>query len=97
MGEFFTWSSLATYAGATLATTLFTELLKEVGAIKRIPTRLFSYIIAVVLLVLASLFTSGLTLETAALSFVNAVVVSLAANGTFDAVSTKRGPVNKDK
>lgn len=96
MSEFFTWSSLATYAGATLATTLFTQLLKEVGFIKRIPTRLFSYIIAVVLLFFATLFTGGLTVETGALSLINAVVVSLAANGTFDAATTKRGTVNRD-
>ena len=89
MNEFFTWAILATYAGATLATTLVTQLLKGIGFIDRIPTRIFSYAVALILLIAATFFTGGLTWDAAALCVVNAVVVSLAANGAFDAVSMK--------
>ncbi len=89
MNEFFTWAILATYAGATLATTLVTQLLKGIGFIDRIPTRIFSYVVALIILLAATFFTGALTWNTAALCVVNAVVVSLAANGAFDAVSTK--------
>ena len=41
--EFFTWAVLLTYAGATLATSLVTQLIKGVGFIDKIPTRLTSY------------------------------------------------------
>ena len=34
MSEFFTWQTLATYAGATSATAVFTQLFKGVGFIK---------------------------------------------------------------
>ena len=87
MNEFFTWSTLMTYAGATLATTLVTQLLKGIGFIDRIPTRIFSYVVALIILLAATFFTGALTWNAAALCVVNAVVVSLAANGAFDAVA----------
>ncbi|MDD3920968.1 MAG: hypothetical protein PHO41_07365 [Eubacteriales bacterium] len=86
--EFLTWAVLGTYAGAVLFTTLITQLFKGVPLIEKLPTRIFSYIVAVIILVLATIFTA----ETYAVSdfvlcFVNAVIVALAANGTYDAVS----------
>ena len=91
MEEFFSWSMLATYSGATLATMLITQLLKGVNFIDRLPTRVFSYLVAFVLLLLATAFTTGLTLNSGALCLINAVVVSLASNGAFDAVKIARG------
>ena len=78
---------LATYAGATAATLAVTQVFKGVGFIDKIPTRIFSYVVALVLLIAATAFTAGLTVESAALCIINAVVVSLASNGAFDAVS----------
>lgn len=89
MQEFFTWTMLATYAGAVLGTTLVTQLLKGAGFIKRIPTQLFSYLVAVVLLLAATGFTGSLTVESGALCLINAVVVSLASNGAFEAIPKK--------
>lgn len=82
--EFFTWETLLTYSGATLVTTLITQLLKGVGFIDKLPTRVFSYIVALAVMLLALIFTGTLTLASAGLCIVNAVVVSLAANGAFD-------------
>jgi len=90
MNDFFTWTILATYAGATLATTLVTQLLKGIGFIDRIPTRIFSYVVALIILLAATFFTGALTWDAAVLCVVNAVVVSLAANGAFDAVNSNR-------
>ncbi len=90
MNDFFTWTTLLTYAGATLATSLVTQLLKGISFINRIPTRIFSYAVALILLIAATAFTDALTVQAAALCMVNAVVVSLAANGAFDAVNTNK-------
>lgn len=87
MNEFFTWTTLGTYAGATLAVTLITQLIKGIGWIDRIPTRITSYVVALIVLLAASAVTGELTLSTAGLSVVNAVVVALAANGAFDGVT----------
>jgi len=88
--EFFTWAVLLTYAGATLATSLITQLIKGLGFIDRMPTRIFSYIVSLVVLLAATFFTGGLTLEAGALCVINAVVVSLAANGAYDAVARNK-------
>lgn len=90
MNEFFTWTTLATYAGATLATSLITQLIKGLGFIDKIPTRITSYAIALVVLLAATFFTGGLTLEAGALCVINAVVVSLASNGAYDAVARNK-------
>ncbi len=84
MQEFFTWTMLATYAGAALATGLITQLLKGVGFIDRIPTRVFSYVVALVVLLAAAYFTGGLTWNSAALCLINAAVVALAAQGGYE-------------
>lgn len=84
MGEFFTWGALGTYAGALLATTLFTQLFKGVTVISKIPTRVFSYVIAFIVLVLSRLFTEQIDLSSIALCLINAAVVSLASNGAYD-------------
>lgn len=86
MNDFFTWNMLATYSGAILAVTIITQFVKGIGFIDRIPTRFVSWVVAVVVLILAQLFTQALTWSSAALTLINAVVVSLASNGTYDAI-----------
>lgn len=84
MNEFFTWEMLGTYAGATLATALITELVKNLGVLKQVPTRLVSFVLAVLLLIAAAGFAGTLTLSAVILAIINGAVVSLAANGAFD-------------
>ena len=88
--EFFTWAVRSAYAGASRATSLITPLRKGLGFIDKIPTRITSYAIALVVLLAATFFTGGLTLEAGALCVINAVVVSLAANGAYDAVARNK-------
>ena len=93
MNDFFTWSLLGSYSGAILAVTLITQFVKGIGFIDKIPTRFVSWIVAVVVLILAQAFTEQLTVSSGVLTLLNAVVVSLAANGTYDAIAdagTKR-------
>jgi hypothetical protein len=89
MNDFFTWTMLATYAGALAATMGITQLLKGVGFIDKIPTRIFSWIVAAVVLIAATAFTGALTAESGVLALINAVVVSLAANGGYDLIAKK--------
>jgi len=83
MNDFFTWEMLVTLAGCSVATGLLTQFLK--GTIK-IPTQWLSYIIAVVLLFAATLFTGGLTLSTGGVIPLNAVIVALSSNGAYSAI-----------
>ena len=88
---FFDWSYLATFAGCLLAVGIFTELLKNIGFIKKIPTQIFSWVLALIVLILAQVFTTGITPETAILAVVNSAVVSLAANGGYEALTRLTG------
>ena len=85
MNDFFTWNLLGTYSGAILAVTLITQFIKGIGFIDRIPTRFVSWIVAVIVLILAQLFTATLSWSSGVMTLLNAVVVSLAATGTYDA------------
>jgi len=87
MNDFFTWQMLTTHAGAMLATTAITEILKNVRGIARIPTRIFSYIVSLVVLIVATIFASGFSLSSFALCFLNAALVSLASNGAYDGLA----------
>lgn len=87
MNDFFTWSMLATYAGATAATVLFTQLLKGVGVIEKIPTKIFSYVIALIVLVLSQVFIGNFSAQGIALCFFNAGVVALAAQGGYELIA----------
>jgi hypothetical protein len=83
MNEFFTWETLATLAGASAMTGLFTQSLKD--SIK-IPTQWLSYMIAVVILTAATLFTVGVVWPTLAINLFNAAIVSTSANGAYAAI-----------
>ena len=81
----YTWAYLASIAGATAATLLIVQFLKlPLYKVWKIPTRVFAYGIALVLMLAAQYFTTGLTWETTALAVVNAFVVALAAFGSYE-------------
>ena len=83
--EFFTWEYLGTYAGATIAVMLFVQFTKDLPGIKAIPTRLWAYIMAAVLLVLSTVFTvRPITPSIILLCLINAVIVAMAACGGYD-------------
>lgn len=81
----FSWEQLATIAGATLATLLIVQLLKlPLDRIWKIPTRIVVYVIALIVLMLATYFTSGLTADSALLTAINAVIIALSAMGAYE-------------
>lgn len=88
--EPFSWAYLASIAGATAATVLIVQFLKvPLDKIWKIPTRAFVYVIALILLLVGTAFTSGLTLDTALLTVVNAFIVALTAYGTYEVTFRK--------
>lgn len=90
--EPFSWEQLATIAGATLATLLVVQLLKlPIDKVWKVPTRIIAYLIALVIMILATHFTTGLTWNNAILAAVNAVIVALAAMGSYEVTFAKLG------
>ncbi|MEG2623089.1 MAG: hypothetical protein RSC06_09335 [Clostridia bacterium] len=86
--EFLTWETLATYAGALSAVMVLTHLTKGLGFFKRVPTQLWSYVLALCVLLPAYYFTGRLSADSAVLALLNGAVVALAANGGYDAISS---------
>ena len=85
--HFFTWGDLVTYGGAVMAVLIITEFTKDLPGIRRIPTRIWAYLEAHVLLVPAAIFTADtIRAEDVLLCLVNAVLVAMAAVGSFHSV-----------
>ena len=68
-------------ARATTSSVSYTHL---IPFIKKIPTNLWSFIIALAVLFPAKYFTGGLTLSEAALIPFNCVIIAFASSGGFD-------------
>jgi hypothetical protein len=86
----FDWTQLATIAGATLATLLIVQLLKlPLDKVWKIPTRIVVYVIALIIMTVATHFTVGLSWEKFGLAAVNAVIVALAAMGSYELTFAK--------
>lgn len=63
MSEFVNWATLCTYGGALAMVLVLTQFTKELTFTKKIPPRLWSYILSFAVLILANAFTDGLTLD----------------------------------
>ena len=85
--EFITWEFLGSFAGAMGMVGVVTELTKGAKWLSKIPTQLWSYLIAVVTLVLANYFLGQLTAANVVLMFFNAGLVSLASNGGYEVIN----------
>ena len=95
--EFFDWSLLGSYAGAALAVAVLTQITKGIPGIVRIPTQLWSYVLALVTLLLALIFGPGFSASGAVLALFNASLVSLAANGGYAAVERVKAGLESGK
>ena len=85
-----TWEQLSTIGGAALATMLIVQLLKlPLDKVWKIPTRIIVFVIAFVVLILATYFTQGLSWNTALLTVINAVIVALTAMGGYELTFAK--------
>ncbi len=89
-GEPFTWAYLATIAGAAAFTLIFVQFFKvPLDRVWRIPTRVFAYIVALVTMLVATAFTTGLDIQTALLAAVNAIIAALTAYGMYEVTFAK--------
>lgn len=86
-----TWEYLATVGGAAVFVLLFVQLTKAlIDKLWKIPTTLYAYVIAVVTMIVATAFTSGLTPSAVLLTLFNGWIVSATASKTYDAMAVKK-------
>ena len=92
------WEQLATIGGAAMATMLIVQLLKlPLDKVWKIPTRIIVFVIAFIILILATYFTKGLDWSTALLTVINAVIVALTAMGGYELTFKKIEERQADK
>ena len=86
----FSWEQLATISGAALATMLIVQLLKlPLDRVWKIPTRIIVFLIAAIVMLLATYFTKGLSADTAILTILNAIIAALTAMGGYELTFAK--------
>lgn len=89
MEQFLTWDVLKDYVsfvGIVFSIVAFT---KQAPLIKRIPTRLWSFIVTIILLLLVNLHNSTFVYWDIVLYIINAILISSSANGIADANNKK--------
>ena len=90
VGEPLTWTYLATIAGAAAFTLLVVQFLKApLDKVWKIPTRVFAYVVALVVMLVATAFTSGLTVDSVLLVAANAFLAAMSAYGAYEITFAK--------
>lgn len=87
--ELLTWDKLATFSGLVMSTSVITSFLK--GLCERIPTQLVSWIVAFILVCIATIISSGMMpWHDWILAAINSITVSLTANGMYSACTRQK-------
>ena len=81
MEEFLTWDVLSTYASFVTIVFMVVEFTKELPLIKKIPTRYWSFIVCLILLIATNLVVGTFTPQDIVLYILSAVSISLGSNG----------------
>lgn len=91
ISEFLTWEGLATFSGSVAIVGIIVQFTKKLfDKIVKIPTKFYTYIISVIILILADYFTGKFSMSYITLDLFDAVLVSLAANGTYYLFDTSK-------
>jgi len=88
MTDFFSWQTLATFAGCTAGTAVIVQFLKNVDFVARLSSQMIAYIVAIILLYVSYYFTGALTVSTAFIIPFNAIAVCSASSGVYDMVKS---------
>lgn len=82
----YTYAQLLTVSGATAATLLIVQYFKvPLDKVWKIPTRVFVFLVALGVMLIAHAFEDGLQLAMVPLIALNAIVVGFAAMGAYEA------------
>jgi len=96
MDEFVTWARLGTYGGTLTMVILMTQFYKSMLPSKKIPIQLVTYVITLLVMFPTLVFTDQLSLNSSILVFFNAIVISIASNGGYNALVKLTGRESYD-
>ncbi len=90
MDNFYNWDYLSSFTGIVACVTLIIQFTKvSLDKVWKIPTRFVVWVLSYILLVLVSWFTTGITINKLIMSALNAIVVTLASMGAYEATFRK--------
>jgi len=94
----YSWEAVGTVGGCMAVTLLIVQLVKApVERFLKIPTRVFVYLVSLVLMVCANIFTGRITgMGDVALIACNAIPVALSAMGAYELTFAKRDQEDKE-
>ena len=81
MDNFFTWEILKTYASFVTIVFMVVEFTKEIKIINKIPTRYWSFIISLILLIAVNLVSNTFRPIDIILYMLSSMAISLGSNG----------------
>lgn len=84
MDSFLTWEVLLTFSGLVGAVYMTVEFTKELKFISKMPTKYWSYIVALILLIVSNLVIGTFEFKDLVLYLLNAIAISLSSNGLKD-------------
>ena len=85
-----TWDYLVTVGGCAVFVLIVVQMTKEwMDKLIKIPTAWYAYILAVITMLLATAFTSGLSISAGVLTLFNGWIVAATASRTYDAMAGK--------
>ena len=83
-----TWEYLATVGGAAVFVLIVVQLTKNMlDKLVKVPTTIYAYILAVITMLLATAFTSGITPSGALLTLFNGWIVAATAAKSYDVMA----------
>ncbi len=93
--SFLSWENLKTFTGCVAIVGLTVQFTKDwLDKYIKIPTQLYTYIVSLLILVATDIFLGPWTAENFALDILDAIIVTLSANGAYhlfsDNLSTKK-------
>ena len=89
-----TWAGLLTMAGAVPIVLLIVQFFKTVPFMAKVDTRVFAYIVSLVIMVAATYFSGG-AIDAYAIAIVNAVIVASSAMGIYTVTFAKSDEAKK--
>jgi len=81
MNDFFNYKILGTFAGTITATSLIVEFIKDIGVLKKIPTRYLVLTISLFLVTITAIATNEFTLKNIPLYLLNSILVATSSIG----------------
>lgn len=84
VNDFLTLDYVATFVGTVVVTMLLVQFLKDLPFIKKIPTKYFTFFIALINITICTATFGTFSIQNVYLMFINAVVITFTCTGGYD-------------